>query len=590
MRINHSLVSKIFLAIAIVILIGTAYFISRDYQDIWVLEGLEIPFVLFVLTFAAAFFLEKRISCRVTIAVIGRAVFTLIPAVKYTWFLGPFIDQNMQFSLAKTVYTTGHIATYSASYISTPLQHLSYSISAIAGYSETPLQHLSYSMFSSVLGITIVDSMKFLPVFWAMLYPLLIYIIIKNMHFPEDSTLIGYALLISSIPVSMVTQYVATGSLFGALLVELVLTLIVLTVLKKNLLFLPILFFSALALASAHSLSSIILAGCLLIVLFLTRLSRLGLSSSLTVSKVLAVASIGFAWLMFQAVTNFRAIITIFLVNVPTGSTPVTEYVSASFFSVLRINPIAAARSFIAWLGADAFFLILTLFGLFVMLRTRKRLNQVAKFLTIFCSIVFFLIAIGVFIKAGGTRLMIFAEFLFPIFSAIFLFRIGKKTRFRRIIVGLVFFLMIFLATIQFYGYQPLIPSANVLYPKLPQNVPTSLVGMVNTIYQRQMIAFAGKYVSGKVATVIPTDAQILGLINESYAFLHVYTYNPMDESQPKQQYDYFLINMPGQSGVTASEPIFRDPNLIANYISNGTLVYSNGESYIMKSPPSLPP
>ena len=214
LRTNYSLVSKIFLAVTIVILIGNAYFISRDYQDSWILEGLEIPFIFFVITFAAAFFFEKSISGRVAIAVIGRAVFTLIPAVKYTWFLGPFIDQYQQFSLAQTVSSTGHIAAFSST------------TSGLLGYIETPLQHLSYSMYSLLLGITIVNSMKFLPVFWAMLFPLFIYIVVKSMHFPEESTLLGYALFISAIPISMGTQYIALGSLFGTLLVEFVLTVL----------------------------------------------------------------------------------------------------------------------------------------------------------------------------------------------------------------------------------------------------------------------------------------------------------------------------------------------------------------------------
>ena len=57
---------KLFLVIAIVVLIGNTLAISRDYQDSWVLEGLEIPFALFVITYVAAFFSEKRTS--VTIA------------------------------------------------------------------------------------------------------------------------------------------------------------------------------------------------------------------------------------------------------------------------------------------------------------------------------------------------------------------------------------------------------------------------------------------------------------------------------------------------------------------------------------------
>ena len=40
---------------------------NRDYQDSWILEGLEIPFVLFVVTFVFAFYLEKSILWRVAL-------------------------------------------------------------------------------------------------------------------------------------------------------------------------------------------------------------------------------------------------------------------------------------------------------------------------------------------------------------------------------------------------------------------------------------------------------------------------------------------------------------------------------------------
>ncbi len=210
MQIRPSLVSKILLAVAIIVLIGTAYSMNRDYQDSWILEGLEIQFVFFVITFAFAFYLEKSILWRVTLAVLGRTVFMLIPSVKYVWFLGPWIDQNVQQALANYVVTTGHIVT-------PPL------LSPF--YSSSPLLHLSFTTFSLVTNIPIVSSMKYLPVFWSMLFPLLIYIIVKNMNFPEKSTLLGYALFISAFPIS-IFQYLVMGSLFGSLLFQFILTII----------------------------------------------------------------------------------------------------------------------------------------------------------------------------------------------------------------------------------------------------------------------------------------------------------------------------------------------------------------------------
>jgi len=57
--LDRSSLLKSVLLIEIIILLGNAVAILRDYEDSWILEGLEIPFMLFVATFALAFFSEK---------------------------------------------------------------------------------------------------------------------------------------------------------------------------------------------------------------------------------------------------------------------------------------------------------------------------------------------------------------------------------------------------------------------------------------------------------------------------------------------------------------------------------------------------
>ena len=53
---NKLNLSKIFLLFAILLLIGFALALSRDYQDHWILDGLELPFIFFVATFAIVFY------------------------------------------------------------------------------------------------------------------------------------------------------------------------------------------------------------------------------------------------------------------------------------------------------------------------------------------------------------------------------------------------------------------------------------------------------------------------------------------------------------------------------------------------------
>lgn len=566
-----SFVSKIFLTVAIIVLIGTAYSVNRDYQDIWILQGLEIPFALFVVTFAFAFYLEKSIFRRVTLAVLGRTVFTLIPAVKYVWFYGPFIDQNVQQALANYVVTNGHIMT-------------SPTVSQV--YSDSPLLHLSFAMFSSVLNIPVASTMKYLPVFWSMLFPLLIYIIVKNM-FPAESTLLGCALFISAIPIAL-DQYVVGGVLFGSLLVQFILTILVLIYVKKDPYFWLILVFSVIALAAAHSVSSMIFTGFLLILLFLKRLSSLGISSFLSSAKVLTLVSIGFAWFLFQSFGTLETIVRAFFVDLQAGAIPASEHIGTGSFQVLRTNPIAAVSSFAVIYGADVFFLLLTFAGLLLMFLMQKRLTPVSKFFAILYSIVLVVGVASFILQVGGPRLLSVAEVFFPIFSSVFVFSVlRKKIRVRKLIVGAVFFLIIILATIQFYGCQPLVPSANVLYKNVRPSVQLTYSGLVNSIFQRQMIIFAEKYVSGVIATATPINTQILGLTNTNFS-LNVKSYDPLDTSLPKPYYDYLLLNIPGQAGYYTgnADPSLNDPVLVSNYISNNTIIYTNGESYVLANSP----
>ena len=571
MKMSASLVSKILLAIAIIILIGTAYSMNRDYQDSWTLQGLEIPFAFFVLTFVFVFYFEKGVLRRVTLAVLGRTVYMLIPTVKYVWFTGPFVDQNVQQAMANYVVTNGHIMTSPT--VSQP-------------YSLSPLIHLSLAMFSIVLDAPVESTMKYLPIFLSMLFPLLIYIIVKNM-FPAESTLIGYVVFISAIPISEV-QYVVSGSLFGILFVQFILAILVLIYVKKNRYFWPILLLSVIALAATHSVSSILFTVFLLVLIFLKRFSRLGLSSFLSTKKVLILISIGFAWFMFQANNTLQTIVEIFTVGIPTGSNPVSQRIGTGSFSLLQVDPIAAATSFFVIYGADVFFLFLTFIGLLFMLRLRKKLTPISKFFGILCSIILLLGVLGGVISAGGPRLLYVAELLFPIFSGVFVFNLlKKKTRVRKLIVGAVFFMILFSATIEFYGCQTLVPSANVLYKDLPSGVPLNNLGQVNSIYQRQMIIFSAKYIPEKVAAVFPIINQIIGLTDTNFS-LKVVTYDPLDSNLKKPYYNFLLINVPGPAGDFAGNPdlSLNIPGLVSNYISNQTIIYTNGESYVIVNTP----
>ena len=555
---------KLVLIIEIIVLLGNAVAISRDYQDSWILEGLEIPFMLFVATYALAFFSEKRISWMIALAVIGRCVFLLIPNLKYVWFQGIWIDQHVQYGLANHVYNEGYIATQGPFGVSV--------------YGSTPLIHLTFAIFSIVLNMPVVDSVKYIPVFLSPIYPLLTYVIMKNLKFLQGTTVLKYALFISSIPISSV-NYIVAGAQFGVLLAFLILTSLVMLLQKNDRRHWYIFIFFIFVLAATHSSSSVLLTIFLLTITLLQKISYFRLKSYLQVPAVFAVTLICGAWLMFPGEFTYEKIVRVIFVGAPAGTTPAGGYIPSRFFELVRVDMLGAVKSFLVFNGADAFLLLLTLGGLMVVLKMRKQVSNTSKFLFLICGLMLSFIPIGFLLKVGGFRVLHLASPLFPIFSGIFILYVSKRRVWVR---AVIFSSIILLATLQLYSCQPLIPSANILSKDLPTSEPIVYVTDVNSIYQRRMIEFARDHVGGRIACDRVTRNQITGLTEFDFSVAHLAGYYPLDKNQPERTYDCFLIHLPGASGAFGEQAEMRTRNLILEAIYNSSIVYTNGESYIL--------
>jgi hypothetical protein len=562
-EMNRLVILRIILLISIVILLGTAVTISRDYQDSWILEGLEIPFLLFIVTFALTFFSEKKESWLVAMAILGRIVFLLIPNLKYVWFQGLEIDQSQQYSLASYVVATGRIST-------NPL---------FTPYTVAPLFHILLSIFSIVLNVPLANSMKYVPILFSPMYPLLTYAIVKKMGFLQKNNILKYALFLSSIPITP-GAYVITGTMFGIVLAFILLFLLIAILQKSDRRYWLVCIIFVIALAVAHSLTSIIITGIFLLILALQGVPYFRLKSYLRTPAILTIAIISLAWLMFPAYSTLEIIVHILFINVPTGTTPTSEYIPSTFFQLVRAAPLAAVQTSLVYYGADLFLLILTLAGLVITVRLRKKLNNASSFLTLFLELVFAIMIVGIFIKAGPTRALAFEELLFPIFCGITIFYLGNRRKWVR---PLLFISITVLATLELYGCQPLVSPANIIYTGLPANIPIGYVNEVNSVYQRQVISFALSHVViGTIACDSVTFDQIAGEANYSFISSHVINYYPIDTPKPELEYNLFIIHLPGKAGVLAEKANVRAPSLILQTIYNSSVLYSNGESFIL--------
>lgn len=558
--------SNVILVLAIVVLLGKAASFYRDYQDSWILEGLEIPFLFFVVVYAVTYFSEKKMSTMILLAVMARIVFLLIPNLKYVWFQGVYSDQQTQFALANYVYSAGHISP-----IGSP------------AYIVTPLMHLMFSVFSVVSKISVVDSIKYLPVLFSPIYPLVTYTLVKKMGFSEEKSILRYALFISSIPFTM-EQFTITGTLFGILLAFLILSCMTTILGKNDRRYWPVLIVLVFALAASHSVTSLMLATFVLIIMAIQRIPFFQLRTRLRASIAIATATISMAWLMFPANFTLGIVLRLVLTAITGGPASATESIPPTFFDLARVDLMGAVQTFLVYYGADLFLLLLTSAGVVtLMFRLRKKSNDTAKFVVLFGGLAIILILFGVLAKLGPTRTLHFAELLFPIFSGFSVFYLGRKMSWLR---PIIFATIVLLAVFELYGCQPLIPSANVLYRDLPTDVPIANVNGVNSIYQRQMITFVHDHVSGRIASDAQTGNQLTGLAGYDFSIAHLLGYNPLDNRQPRQQYDYFMIHYPGKSGTLGESAEMRSPNLILETVRSSSIIYTDGESYVLGAVP----
>jgi hypothetical protein len=556
------------LLISIAVLLGNAVVISRDYKDSWILEGLEIPFVLFVATYALAFFSEKKVSSMVLLAVVGRVTFLLIPNLKYYWFHGTAIDQHIQYGLANHVYNGGYIATQG--------------LATTSIYASTPFIHLTFAIFSIVLNMPVVDSVKYVPVFLSPIYPLLTYAIMKKFEFPRVKNALKYAVFISSIPISS-QKFVVTGSQFGVLLSFLVLGSLVMFLQKNDPRHFFVFILFTFALAATHSASSLLLTILLLAIMLLQKISYFRLKSYLKVPQIFAATLVCVGWLCFPAERAFEKISRLVFVGALAGTTPQAEQITPRFFVLAQTDILAALKTFLVFYGVDIFLLLLTFTSLIILLRRLKQLDNTSKFLFLMCGLTLLSMPLAFLSKLGLFRILHFLSPLFPIFTGVFILHACKR---RKWLMAVVFSLVVFLAPFRLYKCQPLIPSANVLIKDLPASEPIVYVTNVNSIYQRQMIEFTSNYVRGGIACDLVTKEQIIGLTDFSFSRAYVVGYYPLDKRQLEKRYDYFLIHLPGVSGPFNEQAEKRTRDLILGAIYNSSVIYTNGESYTLTHSP----
>ena len=80
------------------------------------------------------------------------------------------------------------------------------------------------------------------------------------------------------------------------------------------------------------------------------------------------------------------------------------------------------------------------------------------------------------------------------------------------------------------------------------------------------------------------TGNQMVGLTDLDFVVEHIgwENYYPLDKSKLERKYDCFLIHLPGISGGLWERAEIRTRHVILEAIYDSSIVYTNGESYIL--------
>jgi hypothetical protein len=555
----------------------------RNYQDSWILEGVFLPFVCFVIAFLIVLWFENdnkwvAIICAWTVIVI-----LLVPSLKYEQVYGQSIDSVIHYQMIKDLMVSGRVSPQST-------------YQAVAG------MHSWLASLGITSGLSPSDIVKYGFPLTGGIMPLLLYFICVRIRIPTDIS--KYIISLSCLATYPYHQISGTGFT----LIPLVLLLIILLVREYYCTSLPekstytvlalILLFQ---LVVWHTTTPILLVALLVILSFTPVLIRLitGIKSKvnftfhyLEISLLAAVLVLGYHSIMSDPVflLSISRISSLFVVS----WSPATVLPT----SLHRITLLDTLKVFILMYGPEAILFILVVIGLFAFWRDRIIF---LPYTYLYAYLIMILLAFFVFIPSSVLgidieRFMWIPITISPFFGGITLWWLNKKTQmirivYRHIIRGIGFLLILAslcIFTMEFYSYQPLVPKSVSLAPSTPDEYVVWL-HQVNTAYQQNMIAFAETYsVPGKLF-----DIDLLGSRQYTRYFGGARTrglYLPLHPmfmwddpiNAPKDR--LFLLHWPGRAGGYGEQVQYRSVanlTLLRNTIGWG-LIYDNGESFIL--------
>lgn len=576
-----------FLILYMVAAIGLLFTIllhRRSYQDAWVLDSILIPTVIFIFF---TLVVETFVRDNRLIAVLGAAflvMLNLIPGLKYQMLYGCY-DSVQHYGYVNQLVSSGFVPKtgFYAQY-----------------YSDIPGMHVFLGSLSSISGIPVNEIFKFiLPAVYG-IFPLVILFITNGIF---DEAVQRYVVIASSFPIFGFVGYVVTGTTFALILYSLFIAVFLRRAFRdeNKVEYSLILIILAFSLILSHGVTPFFLSFLLLGMTFTLKslkFMKKKFPSRSLIHGYIATSSFFIVllmmWWAFKAKFYLNVLADmlkrIFVVEAVKGPIP------TRFFEI----PLLAQIKFLAVFYLKAIIIVtLGIFGLFVLIGKfkRKELADNTKDFYFNLLLVFSIISTVLFsqfvISFGEmeySRFIFYAMMLSPFLVGLALWRLDKTLttifrngRKKNVAFASIMFILFCLCLIQVFSYQPMVPRANILSKDLSEDEYLLDLGMVNTIYQKEMISHAERYspFNAKIASDRTTRFQIYGLTNASFSSKHIW-YSPLEH--PNLEWNLFLLHIDEIAGPFNEKAEYRSKERISEFLETGNAIYHNGMSVIMST------
>lgn len=555
-----------------ILVILTSTFLNRiDYQDSWILNGIELQYVFFIASYFILFLYTNDVNKLLILSIISRFVLLLIPNIKYEFFLGRSMDQHIQYLLSRDILQDGIIGLIK-NYVNLPTGRY---------YIESPLFHTSITSVSIATGLDLITVYKYFPIIINILYPLYFYSIIDKLNF-KNVNYIKYSIFLTSLPLNKGLTYIVTGAMFVFLyllgLFNQYLSLI------KNPDRVNYIVFILLVIGStmSHPIETLNFLGIMMVVSivlnYFNNFSKDYLIRQIFIGLVINLSWVSLREMQFSYFTNlFR--------SVDITEAPITP----TFFILLRTSVIDTIKVLVSRFGSDMFFSVLIAVSFYYLFRKirENNISEDYRFISIFFLVVAALTFTGFILGIAFSyfaRTFRFYYFIIVIFSGYLFNHIKDKNG--KLVMPLIFVVVLILSSMEFYSAPILTPSASIIFP-VAEDTPIVNSGEVNSIYQREMISYTYNHFEGRIACDAVTRNQVMGLTDPQYFSYATWFYPPNVEIYPGvevKEYDVFMIHLPGISGSFEETALVRDRATILDqiYREDLDLVYSNSQSFVL--------